>query len=78
MVNFLKVAKFVHSLLDKGMRCSPMDAISIAFAVMTIGALLIGEIATSIWNPIVGFVVGLGLDAAIEWLFDQTEDCVAA
>jgi hypothetical protein len=62
----LKVARsasVVRGLLENGLRCSNLQAVIIAFTIMTIGSLLITEIFIELGNPLLAFFVGFGLAA---------------
>lgn len=63
------------SILEKGLRCSNLQAVIIAFTITTIGILLITELIIQMGNPLAAFAVGLGLDLAIDWVFDQAQEC---
>lgn len=75
VAQMIQLAKFAYDLLDKGMVCKDFGAIAWFMTLMAVFSLLIVEITMSIYNPLAGFVIGTGVDLAVDWLISQTPDC---
>lgn len=75
--NFMKVAKHIHSFLDKGLNCNnaSVGPVIFFFTAMTVLSLVMADAITSMTNPLVGFGVGLVAGAAVDAFIKLSPDC---
>lgn len=72
IVQYLEIAKFVHTLLATGLRCkNSLDAVLFFITLTTVISLIIVNLVTSFSNPIAAFATGMALDSAFSWLVSQ-------
>jgi hypothetical protein len=75
IVQFIDIAKLVHSLLDKGLKCSEFDAIAFVVTAAALLSILAAETALLFANPVAAFGVGYLVGATLDWLIEQTPKC---
>lgn len=75
---FINIAQYVHTLLDRGSNCrmSGLDAIIFVTGLFVILSALVVEVVTAFSNPIAAFAAGVVVDQATNWLISQTPDCI--
>lgn len=76
IVQYLEIAKFVHTLLSAGLKCkNGLDAVLFFIALSTVITMLAASLVLSMSNPIAAFATGFALDAAFSWLVSQSQNC---